>query len=645
MKKILLLPSCAMGIIGLFLVCQGSVFASIADEDCIACHSAPDLCNNKTLNLQAFQKSVHKEIGCNDCHQIESDVPHPAKLQPVRCETCHDTAFKEYSTSAHGVKHEQGDMVVAYCKDCHGTHDILPKKDPASTVNHVNLPKTCAKCHEDQALIEKYNIPVKGIVQGYQKSVHGKALMEKGLIISAVCTDCHSYHNILPPDDPKSTVYKKNIQQTCGSGKCHIKISRDYAESVHGFAVKNGNKDAPTCNDCHGEHLIRQKEDPKSPVSTASIATVTCAQCHRSEKINTKYEVSSDKLESYYSSYHGLASRVGDLTVANCASCHGIHNIKKSSDSSSTINPDNLPQTCGQENCHPGATANFTKGTIHKPATKEEARILFWIQWIYVLLIIGTIGGMLMHNGLDYFKKLSTHWKNHNSRPTVERFSLSMRIQHIGLLSTFSILAITGFALKYPSSFIGYPFRFIESGENIRSFIHRASAAVFTVICIYHVYFLLLTKRGRKELVEMMPVFKDFFDSMNMMFYYFGLQKAKPQFFKYGYVEKAEYWALIWGSVVMVVTGCFLWFENTAMLYFPKWIVDVAELVHLCEAILATLAIIVWHLYHVIINPDVYPISWVWLSGRMDVEELKHKHGMEYDKLSSSGEIKERSDL
>ena len=85
---------------------------------------------------------------------------------------------------------------------------------------------------------------------------------------------------------------------------------------------------------------------------------------------------------------------------------------------------------------------------------------------------------------------------------------------------------------------------------------------------------------------------------------------------KFGYVEKAEYWAFMWGSTIMAITGFALWFENLSLRYLPKWVTDVATVIHFYEAVLATLSILVWHLYWVVFDPDVYPMDTSWWSGR-----------------------------
>jgi cytochrome b subunit of formate dehydrogenase len=104
---------------------------------------------------------------------------------------------------------------------------------------------------------------------------------------------------------------------------------------------------------------------------------------------------------------------------------------------------------------------------------------------------------------------------------------------------------------------------------------------------------------------------------------------------RFNFREKFEYLGLIWGTIVMTVTGFILWFKTGWLMFFPMWTFDVARAIHFYEAILATLTIIVWHFYSVVFNPDVYPMNWAWITGQMTEHEMQLEHGMELEKLKS----------
>ena len=171
------------------------------------------------------------------------------------------------------------------------------------------------------------------------------------------------------------------------------------------------------------------------------------------------------------------------------------------------------------------------------------------------------------------------------------------------------------------------PFTVVDTGFDWRGVLHRIMAVIFSVLGIYHVIYLGATKRGREQLKALWPGMNDFADMVETIRYNAGLSKTKPRHARYTYVEKAEYWALIWGSLIMVLTGTFLVFENFAMKYFPKWATDVAMTIHFYEAVLATLAIIVWHFYFTIFDPEHYPMNWSMMTGKTG-----EKHGHDDEK-------------
>jgi cytochrome b subunit of formate dehydrogenase len=120
---------------------------------------------------------------------------------------------------------------------------------------------------------------------------------------------------------------------------------------------------------------------------------------------------------------------------------------------------------------------------------------------------------------------------------------------------------------------------------------------------------------------------------LGIVLYNIGFRKVKPKLDRFSYIEKSEYWALVWGNIVMVATGLILWFDNTFMGLLTKLGWDVARTVHYYEAWLATLAIIVWHVYFVIFNPDVYPMNLAWLKGTITETEMEEEHPVELERI------------
>ena len=455
----------------------------------------------------------------------------------------------------------------------------------------------------------------------YEQSVHGKAVTG-GSEYAAVCTDCHGAHDILPGSDPKSPIAKFNVPATCG--KCHADVQTAFLQSTHGAAISRGNYMAPVCTDCHGIHTIKAPNDPNSAVAAGNVGN-TCASCHASVKLSSEFGVAGNRVSSYLSSYHGMASKVGSATVANCASCHGVHNILPSSDPRSTINHANLAKTCGQ--CHPGANEKFISSKVHLDGNTQKAdmgtKVIGFISRFYIWMIVAVIGGMVLHNLLVFRKKLVLHRIGHPR--ILFRMTLAQRVQHLTLLISFFTLVLTGFALRYPSSWLAMAF----VNEHVRSLIHRFAGVVLIAVSLYHIWYILTNRDGRQLIKDMLPDWKDVTDVRDALLYYAGVRDERPMFRRFSYAEKAEYWALVWGMFVMAATGLMAWFKIFVGERVPGWWIDVAITIHWYEAILATLAIVVWHIYAVVFDPDAYPMNWAWFDGRMSIEHYEHEHPLD----------------
>jgi cytochrome b subunit of formate dehydrogenase/uncharacterized protein YlaI len=568
------------------------------------------------LDEKSFRESVHGEIGlkCISCHNDIDRLPHRKRLRSVNCILCHKEQGEELSKSIHGKALSIGAKDAPLCQDCHGRHDIKRADDVKSRVHPLNQGKTCGQCHDDQQLIAKYSFTVRRPKLAYEGSVHANAIKNRNYN-SATCSNCHGSHKILPASDPESTVSRLNESNTCGY--CHNEERKSFQESVHWRAIKKGNLDSPSCSGCHLEHEILSTADPDSPVYARNISSITCSQCHDAERINRRYGLPSDRVKTYKETYHGLADMFGDTTVANCASCHGTHDIKPSSDPQSKINPENLVKTCGK--CHIGATKRFvtipvhSSPSIHSPVNGE--RVQYWVRAIYFVLIPLVIGFMLFHNILDYFKKIRRHYIVCKDSAKYMRMSLNERIQHIVIIVTFVILALTGFSLKFHW---GLPFFGGELNQKMRFYIHRVAGAIFIFYFTYHFLWLIFFKGGRRWIKDMIPRFSDLRHLSGNLIYNLGLKKIRlePQG-RFSYIEKIEYWAFIWGANLMIFTGLILWFEKEAVAILPPWVFNGANIIHYYEAILATFSLLVWHLYWVIINPDVAPMAMQWLTGRV----------------------------
>ncbi len=612
--------------------------------DCTSCHAEQQFVNYKQ-SVHGKAKAGKVAGSCSDCHTTHAIQKISDKQSSERkefaaqiCEQCHADVKTKYMASNHGIALAAGVKGAPTCIDCHGEHEVASPMSEGALTSRKREAEMCLSCHQDKEEVRARVGPSAGFIASYENSVHAKAVME-GNEAAATCSDCHGSHEMKKGSNAESKVSKQHIAATCG--QCHGDVKEQYEGSIHGKALASGIIASATCTDCHGEHNILSHSDPRSPVAPKNVSAQVCSPCHASVKLTQKFGLASDRFTSFADSYHGLASKAGSIEVANCASCHGVHDIKPSSDSTSRIAPKNLVQTCGT--CHPGANVNFAKGKVHIIATSGEDRILYYISTGYIALIILTIGGMVFHNILDFIKKSKRQLmyrrgllpRKHHSPKMYLRMSLDERLQHGTLLVSFTVLVITGFALRFPDAWWVETIRSISPAMfELRSWSHRIAGVIMVLASLYHVYYLFFVPRGKQLLRDMLPVREDISQVVGVFKYYFGYSSEKPQFRRFSYIEKVEYWALIWGTIVMAVTGFILWFDNTFMGLLTKLGWDIARTVHYYEAWLATLAIVVWHFYFVIFNPDTYPLNLAFWKGTLTEEEMEEEHPLELEEIN-----------
>ncbi len=589
-----------------------------ASASCITCHA--DAAKQMTSGAHAVLGNPNDPQTCITCHGTGNVSK--AVAGPVFCATCHAGEVEQYRASIHGRARDHGNADVPTCQSCHGSaHVALPASDPQSPVSKRHLPDTCGSCHSDPQLAAKYMFTEVRPVEAYKQSVHGRAILH-GNGDAASCNDCHGTHDILPVSDPKSKIWKQNVASTCG--RCHAGVYNTYAQSIHGQAVSKGVLQAATCTDCHSEHRILAPGDPGSPVYMANVSQEACSRCHADTQLMSGFAMPQDRVPTYQDSYHGLAAREGRQTVANCASCHGVHNIYPSSDPRSTVNHANLSKTCGK--CHEDAGSRFAIGPVHTLSkTTPGGRLLDVVRIFYLIVIPVTIGLMLLHNFIDLRRKARTILARYRLHPGQVRLNLSERWQHVLLVVSFIVLVITGFALKYPHAFWVAPIVRWEHHLPIRGWIHRIAGVVLIGASVYHIVYMAAKKSGRRWFKDMLPDLRDAKEAVQTVEYNLGRRKELPRYRRFNYAEKAEYWALVWGTIVMAITGVLLWLNDWILAHLPHsgTILTVSTAIHFYEAILATLAIVVWHLYAVIFDPDVYPIKWTVLTGRAPEPEVR----------------------
>jgi len=617
-------------IVGLFFI----VFLSLAplalaveNSDCLGCHEGQ--------GLAGFKQSVHAGLACIGCHTelANSDFPHKTPLGAVDCSACHNEQALLYRQSTHGKLYSQKDPNAAYCIDCHGTHSILSKDNFASPTYPINVPVLCAKCHQKEGKAAlRYKGKEQAIPERYTESIHGKGLLESGLIVTATCASCHSAHKELAAKDPESSVNRNNIALTCS--KCHKGIYEKYIRSIHASAKIKEQDKLPVCSDCHSAHSIRRTDMDAFKFEIMNV----CGKCH------------SRIAETYFQTFHGKATKLGYAKTAKCHDCHGSHEILPVSDPHSALASENIVSTCRK--CHPRATKNFTGYLTH--ATHNDPKKypwVFWTYWCMTALLVGTFAASGMHTLLWLPRSLQMR-RAHPPKPYDQhekqyvRFSLLNRILHASMILSFLTLSVTGMTLKFSYTKWAIFISSILGGFEVSRFFHRFAAVGLFVIFGIHIWDLLRRKRSEfvswKQMLlgpdTMLFTFKDVREFIATIKWYIG-KGERPDYGRWTYWEKFDYFAVFWGIAIIGFSGLTLWFAGPFTRIFPGWLINVAGIIHSDEALLAVGFIFTIHFFNTHFRPEKFPMDTVIFTGRIGLEEFKQEKPAEYNSLVARGEL------
>jgi cytochrome b subunit of formate dehydrogenase len=300
-------------------------------------------------------------------------------------------------------------------------------------------------------------------------------------------------------------------------------------------------------------------------------------------------------------------------------------------DTASSVNSAHIVETCSE--CHENASEQFAKIDVHPVDMHSRNPIAYIFKNIYLWMIVIVIGGMFLHNLVILFYFIRKKRKEEKQGRMVQRFRPWEVYQHVLMAGSFTILAITGFALKFPDAGWVQLLHSIGMTEFIRSTIHRIAAVTMGVISVIQLFYLLFSKNGRRDLKALVPTIDDLKNLLQNMKFHLNLTDEPAKQGRFDYAEKAEYLALIWGVAVMGATGLVLWFPEFFIHFLPAWLFETSEVIHYYEAWLATLAILVWHWFFVIYHPEIYPINLTFMDGKTTEQNLKHHHPLEYEEL------------
>jgi predicted CXXCH cytochrome family protein len=614
-----------------------------ANQDCLSCHADENLAmerDGKRISLYVDEESyathMHAGTACAQCHtQVNPALSRSCETitSPVDCSICHAAVVTDFQESMHGQLLAKGDGDAPSCLDCHDKHATADNDLPGSPTFARNVPELCATCHRaGEKAARRIETDVADIVESYVMSIHGKGLVESGLVVTATCNDCHTAHRPLPPADERSSVHPGNVADTCGG--CHYGIEEVFKTSIHWRTNTDTEEKLPTCEDCHSSHTISRVDRDDFRLRMMD----QCGRCHEKEA------------ETFFDTFHGKVSKLGSTGAAKCYDCHGTHNILPPTDPRSDLSRRNVVKTCGQ--CHEGSHRRFA-GYLTHATHHDQARYpwLFWTFWGMTALLVGTLSFALLHT-LAWLMRLwltRGQWKRHEAAPGAKvyrRFNRFQRSLHITMIISFFTLALTGMTLKF--SYMGWAgfLSRILGGFHSMGVLHRVGAVVLFIIFVMHLWDLRRRKRGSggtwwemitgPSSILFQP--HDLKEALQSIRWFFGLG-GRPRFGRYTYWEKFDYFAVLWGVMIIGSTGLILWFPETFTYLVPGWFVNVATIIHSDEALLAVAFIFTIHFFNTHFRPDKFPMDPVIFTGRMSVEELQYDKPREYEELVARGEL------
>lgn len=642
------------------------------DRDCLVCHAGVGEEDAPKLDMKAYATSVHADEGCVGCHADVTDEgkKHEEKdddLAPVACGRCHEDQDAKWKHSVHAAAPPEGKK-QATCATCHGTHDIVDVKNPASSVHPLNQLATCGQCHGTDRVSAGHKLEVPEKYREAIKTMSADevdALMKKGELVSAACSDCHGAHDVEVRSDPGSRLYPGQVVKTCR--QCHSKQADEYLRSAHGEASqKPGFKWAVTKEGLvqvtEGEALNGEDPKPTQPP--------VCSTCHHIHSGGTpksvKFRLDVVKecgtcharlMETYSDSYHGKATLLGNSSVAKCSDCHTAHSNLPASDPRSTVSPQRRLETCRK--CHKNAPENYVGFWPHADAHDgEKYPALHVIFLAMTTLLVSVFVFFGIHTLLWIIRDIIEAWRERGkpkhkhtmSGPFVSRFSVGERLTHLFVIISFLGLAATGAPLKFAYTGWAKGAATMLGGVPIAGTLHRIFAVMTFGYFTAHVISLVrrLARHFRARTLKsalvgpesLVPQLSDLKDILRNFRYFFG--GPKPTFDRWTYWEKFDYWAVFWGVAIIGGSGLLLWFPGFFLKFLPGWTVNIALVIHSDEALMAIGFIFGVHFFNGHLRRAKFPMDPVMFIGSVPEAEYKEERGREWERLVDSGRVDAR---
>ena len=570
----------------------------IPSSTCLACHrkegfavEGPD---GKTRSLhvskERFEKSVHGKRQCQECHRDITEIPHkPGVTHKVSCVQCHEslweTAKKENKTREFarlGVVVEQIEKYMhsiharpsredqsrtnATCYNCHDAHYVYPKGSDARKEWRLEIPNACGKCHAKEREL-------------YATSVHGKLVLEKRIPVAAICSDCHTTHDV---EDPSRDSTRLVIIKNCGN--CHADSLKTYTGTYHGQVSTLGYAHTAKCFDCHGSHVIQRVEDSKSSVHPDNRLR-TCQKCHKDATagfVSFLPHGNTQDYDRYPTMFVASKFMIGLLlgTFAFFWTHGALWFYREYKERQERKNRPHVQ-------------------TAELPLANGKHFRRFGLTWRLAHLFFALSLMVLTLTGMSVFYA-DTAWA-----PVVMKALGGPKVA--GLIHRTAAVIFAGIFLAH------LVYVALRIGRNWRTF----------------------DWFGPDSLI---PNWQDLKDALAMFTWFFG-KGPRPVFDRWTYWEKFDYWAPFWGVTIIGGSGLMLWFPGVTASVLPGWVFNVATIFHGEEAFLAAVFLFTVHFFNNHFRPDKFPLDIVMFTGAMPVEHFKREHMVEYNRLVKTGQL------
>jgi cytochrome b subunit of formate dehydrogenase len=568
---------------------------------CLACHgmegfaaSGPDG-QPRPLHVmrERFEASIHGKQSCVGCHKDITEIPHTTGGRiKVGCVQCHEDLWAKaqqenrteesarlghvkqqidrYMRSIHArPNREDQSRTNATCYDCHDAHYVYPAGSDIRTEWRLDIPNTCGRCHAEQ-------------LQAYANSVHGREVLQNANPAAAICSDCHTTHDV---ESPAMDSTRVAITRNCGN--CHEDSLKSYTQTYHGQVNVLGYAHTAKCFDCHGSHGIQRVSDPASSVHPDKRLD-TCRKCHAGATagfVTFEPHATTHDYERY--PYMWIASKFMAALIIGVFLFFWTH-----------------------------SALWFYREYKDRQARKARPHV--------------QTAELPQFKG-KYYRRFGLGWR-------LVHLFFAVALMILSLTGMAAFYAETGWAAAV-MQMLGGP----KSAAIIHRVAAVVILALFIGHVIY--FFVHFAPRWRTfnwfGHTSLVPSIQDLRDIVAMFKWFFG-KAPRPVFGRWTYWERFDYWAPFWGLTIVGGSGLMLWFKEWTAAILPGWIFNIATLAHGEEAFLAILFLFTVHFFNNHFRPDkLPPPDIVMFTGAMPLEEFRREHQLDYDELVATGQLEQ----